>query len=231
MILGENGEKMSKSRGNVVNPDEMIDRYGADALRCYEMFLGDFERNASWSDGGIFGCRKFLDRVWKLQEITNESDEITKSLEKSIHKTIKKVSEDYENLKFNTAIAQLMTLLNEFYSLGEISREDLKIFLILLNPVCPHITEEIFRNLNFKGFIYEQKWPKYDVSKTEDSEIEMPIQVNGKVRATLFINKNDNFEDFKERLYNNENILKHTDGKKIIKEIYIPGKICNIVVK
>ncbi|MBF1307249.1 leucine--tRNA ligase [Parvimonas micra] len=231
MILGENGEKMSKSRGNVVNPDEMIDKYGADALRCYEMFLGDFERSASWSDGGINGCRKFLDRVWKLQEITNSSEEMTKSLEKSIHKTIKKVSEDFESLKFNTAIATLMTLINEFYSTKEISREDLRIFLILLNPVSPHITEEIWQEMNFGGYIFEQTWPKYDEAKTIDSEVEMPIQINGKVRATLMISKDAKFEDFKEALYDNENVKKFTEGKIVVKEIFVPGKICNIVVK
>ena len=142
-------------------------------------------QSASWSDGGINGCRKFLDRVWKLQEITNSSEEMTKSLEKSIHKTIKKVSEDFESLKFNTAIAALMTLINEFYSAKEISREDLRVFLILLNPVSPHITEEIWQEMNFGGYIFEQTWPKYDEAKTIDDEVEMPIQINGKVRTKI----------------------------------------------
>ncbi len=231
MILGENGEKMSKSRGNVINPDEMVDKYGADALRCYEMFLGDFERSASWSDGGINGCRKFLERVWKLQQITDSSNEFTKSLEKSINKTIKKVSEDFENLKFNTAIAQMMTLLNEFYAHGKITRKDLEVFLILLNPVCPHITEEMWQEMNFKGYIFNQSWPQYDEEKIIDTQIEMPIQINGKVRATINIAKNAKFDEIKEDIYENENIKKFISGKNIVKEIFIPGKICNIVVK
>lgn len=231
MILGENGEKMSKSRGNVINPDEMVDKYGADALRCYEMFLGDFERSASWSDGGINGCRKFLERVWKLQQITDSSNEFTKSLEKSINKTIKKVSEDFENLKFNTAIAQMMTLLNEFYAHGKITRKDLEVFLILLNPVCPHITEEMWEEMNFKGYIFNQSWPQYDEEKIIDTQIEMPIQINGKVRATINIAKDAKFDEIKEDIYENENIKKFISGKNIVKEIFIPGKICNIVVK
>lgn len=231
MILGENGEKMSKSRGNVINPDEMVDKYGADALRCYEMFLGDFERSASWSDGGINGCRKFLERVWKLQQITDSSNEFTKSLEKSINKTIKKVSEDFENLKFNTAIAQMMTLLNEFYAHGKITRKDLEVFLILLNPVCPHITEEMWQEMNFKGYIFNQSWTQYDEEKIIDTQIEMPIQINGKVRATINIAKDAKFDEIKEDIYENENIKKFISGKNIVKEIFIPGKICNIVVK
>lgn len=231
MILGENGEKMSKSRGNVINPDEMVDKYGADALRCYEMFLGDFERSASWSDGGINGCRKFLERVWKLQQIIDSSNEFTKSLEKSINKTIKKVSEDFENLKFNTAIAQMMTLLNEFYAHGKITRKDLEVFLILLNPVCPHITEEMWQEMNFEGYIFNQSWPQYDEEKIIDTQIEMPIQINGKVRATINIAKDAKFDEIKEDIYENENIKKFISGKNIVKEIFIPGKICNIVVK
>lgn len=231
MILGENGEKMSKSRGNVINPDEMVDKYGADALRCYEMFLGDFERSASWSDGGINGCRKFLERVWKLQQITDSSNEFTKSLEKSINKTIKKVSEDFENLKFNTAIAQMMTLLNEFYAHGKITRKDLEVFLILLNPVCPHITEEMWQEMNFEGYIFNQSWSQYDEEKIIDTQIEMPIQINGKVRATINIAKDAKFDEIKEDIYENENIKKFISGKNIVKEIFIPGKICNIVVK
>ena len=156
---------------------------------------------------------------------------MTKSLEKSIHKTIKKVSEDFESLKFNTAIAALMTLINEFYSVKEISREDLRIFLILLNPVSPHITEEIWQEMNFGGYIFEQTWPKYDEAKTIDSEVEMPIQINGKVRTTLMISKDAKFEDFKEALYDNENVKKFIEGKTVVKEIFVPGKICNIVVK
>ena len=152
-------------------------------------------------------------------------------MEKSIHKTIKKVSEDFESLKFNTAIAALMTLINEFYSVKEISREDLRIFLILLNPVSPHITEEIWEEMNFGGYIFEQTWPKYDEAKTIDSEVEMPIQINGKVRTTLMIPKDAKFEDFKEVLYDNENVKKFIEGKTVVKEIFVPGKICNIVVK
>ena len=187
MILGGNGEKMSKSRGNVVNPDEIVDQYGADTLRTYEMFIGDFEKNAPWSDNGVKGSRRFLERVWNLQELLTDLEEYTPELEKSIHKTIKKVSEDYEHLKANTAIAALMSLTNEFNSFGKISRKDFRTFLMLLNPVAPHITEELWSANKLGGYLNESKWPIYDKSKTVDDEIEIPVQFNGKVRYTVKI--------------------------------------------
>ncbi len=184
MILGDNNEKMSKSRGNVVNPDDIVRDFGADTLRCYEMFIGDFEKSAPWSENGVKGCRKFLDKVWRTQELV-DGDSNFEKMETLVHQTIKKVSEDYENLKFNTAIAQLMTLLNEFNNLDKISEEQFKIFLILLNPVCPHITEEIWQRMGYEGYVHEASWPEYDESKTILDVIELPIQVNGKLRATV----------------------------------------------
>lgn len=231
MILGGNGEKMSKSRGNVVNPDEIVDQYGADTLRTYEMFIGDFEKNAPWSENGVKGSRRFLERVWNLQELLTDSEEYTTELEKSIHKTIKKVSEDYENLKANTAIAALMSLTNEFNSFGKISRKDFRTFLMLLNPVAPHITEELWDTNKLGGYLNESKWPIYDESKTIDDEIEIPVQFNGKVRYTVKITKNATQDEVKKVVEEDENYKTQIEGKQVVKEIYVPKKIYNIVVK
>ncbi|MDY2986218.1 MAG: leucine--tRNA ligase [Peptoniphilus sp.] len=231
MILGGNGEKMSKSRGNVVNPDEIVDQYGADTLRTYEMFIGDFEKNAPWSENGVKGSRRFLERVWNLQELLTDSEEYTTELEKSIHKTIKKVSEDYENLKANTAIAALMSLTNEFNSFGKISRKDFRTFLMLLNPVAPHITEELWDANKLGGYLNESKWPIYDESKTIDDEIEIPVQFNGKVRYTVKITKNATQDEVKKVVEEDENYKTQIEGKQVVKEIYVPKKIYNIVVK
>ena len=231
MILGPNHEKMSKSRGNVINPDDIIEEYGADTLRCYEMFLGDFEKSAPWSDNGVKGCRRFMERVWNLQNILNDSEEYSKELESNIHKTIKKVSSDYENLKPNTAIAALMSLTNDFNSLGKISRKDLKTLLILLNPVAPHITEEIWEINNLGGVLSDAKWPTYSEEKTIDDVIEMPVQFNGKVRFTIEISKDATKEEANAKACENEAYETYTEGKKIVKEIFVPGKIYNIVVK
>ncbi|QQK07583.1 leucine--tRNA ligase [Miniphocaeibacter halophilus] len=231
MILGDNGEKMSKSRGNVINPDDIIRDFGADTLRTYEMFIGDFEKSVPWSENGVKGCRKFLDRVWKLQDIVVDEGEYSKELESSIHKTIKKVSNDFETLKFNTGIAQLMTLLNDFLANGKISKKDLSTFLILLNPVAPHITEEIWERFKFKGHIYEQQWPEYDEEKTKDEVINLPIQVNGKLRANIEISIDEEEESIFSKAISNESIKKYVEGKDIIKKIYVNGKIYNIVVK
>ncbi|HHX68533.1 MAG TPA: leucine--tRNA ligase, partial [Gallicola sp.] len=227
MILGDNGEKMSKSRGNVINPDDIIRDFGADTLRTYEMFIGDFEKSVPWSENGVKGCRKFLDRVWKLQEIVVDGDEYSKELESAIHKTIKKVSSDFETLKFNTGIAQLMTLLNDFLAKGQITKEDLKTFLILLNPVAPHITEEIWERFNFADHIYQQKWPEYDEEKTKDDVINLPVQVNGKLRANIEISIDEEEESIFNKAIANESIKKHIEGKDIIKKIYVNGKIYN----
>lgn len=229
MILGSNGEKMSKSRGNVVNPDEIIDEFGADTLRTYEMFIGAFDLAASWQDEGVRGCRRFLERVWKLQDIVNDETGYSSDLEATMHKTIKKVSNDFESLKFNTAIAAMMSLINDFTKKGSVTKDELKTFLILLNPVAPHITEEIWSACGYDGFVYQQKWPEYDEAKTVESTIEIAVQVNGKVRVTISVPadgaKDDIIAAAKEEL--GERIA----GKEIVKEIYVPGKIVNIVVK
>ena len=231
MILGDNNEKMSKSRGNVVNPDDIVRDFGADTLRTYEMFIGDFEKSAPWSENGVKGCRRFLERVWKLQEILVGGDDYTKELESSIHKAIKKVTDDFETLKFNTGIATLMSLSNEFNDHGSITKKDLETFLILLNPVAPHITEEIWQEVGLEGFLHDTRWPKYDVAKTKDQVIQMPIQINGKVRGTIEINVDDTQENIKEKALEDENIMRFIEGKTIVKEIFVQGKIYNIVVK
>ncbi len=231
MILGDNNEKMSKSRGNVINPDDIVSDYGADTLRTYEMFIGDFEKSVPWSENGVKGCRRYLERVWKLQDIIVDGEEYTPELESSIHKTIKKVSEDFETLKYNTGIATLMALLNEFNDYGKINKKDLETYLILLNPVAPHITEEIWDILGYKGYLHQSTWPVYDEAKTKDSIIEMPIQVNGKVRATIEISVDATKEQIKEKAIADENISKFLDGKTVVKEIFVPGRIYNIVIK
>lgn len=231
MILGENSEKMSKSRGNVVNPDDIIEEYGADTLRVYEMFIGDFEKSVPWSQNGIKGCRRFLDRSWKLQSILVDGDTLSKDLESTIHKTIKKVSEDFENLKFNTAIAALMSLINDFNSKGSINKAEFKIFLTLLNPIAPHITEELWEINGYEGMVTDQAWPLWDEAKTKDDTIEMAVQINGKVRGTIVIAADASKEDAKEKAMADEKIAAFINGKSIVKEIYVPGKIFNIVVK
>ena len=230
MILGDNNEKMSKSRGNVVNPDDIVRDFGADTLRCYEMFIGDFEKSAPWSENGVKGCRKFLDKVWRTQELV-DGDSNFEKMETLIHQTIKKVSEDYENLKFNTAIAQLMTLLNEFNNLDKISKEQFKIFLILLNPVCPHITEEIWQRMGYEGYVHESSWPEYDESKTILDVIELPIQVNGKLRATVEINREASEDEVYEKAVKDDVVAKYLEGKNVVKKIYVKGRIFNIIVK
>jgi len=231
MILGENNDKMSKSRGNVVNPDDIVNEFGADTLRTYEMFIGDFEKAVPWSENGVKGCRRFLDRVWRLQDMVVEDNGYSKELESSIHKTIKKVSDDYENLKFNTAIAALMSLVNEFNSQGNLTKDDFKTFITLLNPVAPHITEEIWENLGLEGKLYNTTWPSYDEAKTKDESIEMPIQINGKVRGKIGINISDTQDEVREKVLSDPNINKYIEGKNIAKEIFVAGKIYNIVVK
>ncbi|MDU4019126.1 MAG: leucine--tRNA ligase [Finegoldia magna] len=230
MILGDNNEKMSKSRGNVVNPDDIVRDFGADTLRCYEMFIGDFEKSAPWSENGVKGCRKFLDKVWRTQELVDEDSNFEK-METLTHQTIKKVSEDYENLKFNTAIAQLMTLLNEFNNLDKISNEQYKIFLILLNPVCPHITEEIWQRMGYEGYVHEASWPEYDESKTILDVIELPIQVNGKLRTTVEIGREASENEVFEKAIKDDVVAKYLENKNVVKKIYVKGRIFNIIVK
>ena len=228
MILGSNGEKMSKSRGNVVNPDDIVREYGADTLRTYEMFIGAFDLSASWQDEGVKGCRRFLDRVWKLQDILVDGDAYSADLETKMHQTIKKVSSDYENLKFNTAIAAMMSLLNEFYKKNEINKAEYKTLITLLNPVAPHITEEIWQILGGEGRLYQVAWPTYEEAKTVESTVEIMVQVNGKNRATISIDK----EDPKDQVISvaKEAIADKLNGT-IVKEIYVPGRLVNIVIK
>ncbi len=231
MILGENNEKMSKSRGNVVNPDDIITRYGADTLRTYEMFIGAFELAASWSENGVAGCRRFLERVWKLQDMLTEQKGYTPELETAIHKTIKKVSYDFEQLKYNTAIAAMMSLVNEFYRFGKLTKDDFRTLLILLNPVAPHITEELWEAVGFTGKLYEASWVEWDEAKTVDETIEIAVQINGKVKATIAVGIDEKQEDIKPRVWQIPQVAAMAEGKTVVKEIYVSGRIYNIVIK
>ena len=228
MILGENGEKMSKSRGNVVNPDDIVREYGADTLRTYEMFIGAFDLSASWSEDGVKGCRRFLERIWKLQDIMTNEEGYSSDLETKMHQTIKKVSSDYENLKYNTAIAAMMALLNDFTKKGSITKGEYQTLLILLNPVAPHITEELWQIIGGSGYVYEQTWPEYEEAKTVENTVEIAVQINGKTKGTLAIGREDAKEDVIAKA--KESIADKLTGN-IVKEIYVPGRIVNIVMK
>ena len=232
MILGENGEKMSKSRGNVVNPDDIVQQYGADTMRLYEMFIGDFEKAAPWNDKGIKGCRRFVERYYNLQEKLIDGDKVRPELECSIHKTIKKVSEDIENIKFNTAIASLMALMNDINAVGSINKKEYAIFSILLNPFAPHVTEEIWSTCNLgEGMVVDQSWPEYDESKCKANEIEIAVQVNGKIKTKLMIPAEAEQAEVIALAKADENVKKSVEGMNIIKEIYVKGRLVNIVVK
>lgn len=232
MILGENGEKMSKSRGNVVNPDEIVDEYGADTMRLYEMFIGDFEKAAPWSKASIRGCRRFVERYWNLQSVLIDGDKIRPELEGAFNKAIKKVGEDIENIKFNTAIATLMALINDISNVKSINREELRIFSILLNPFAPHVTEEVYEACKLgNGILAEAEWPEYDESKCIDESVEIVVQVNGKIKAKLNIPVDADKDAVLDLAKNDENVKKAIDGMKIIKEIVVPKKLVNLVVK
>ena len=228
MILGENGEKMSKSRGNVVNPDDIVDVYGADTLRTYEMFIGAFDLAASWSEDGVKGCRRFLDRVWKLQDSVTDEKGYSKDMETKMHQVIKKVSNDFENLKYNTAIAAMMALINDFYKKGSVTADEFKTLLILLNPVAPHITEELWSVKNYGGYVYQQTWPEFDEAKTVESTVEIAVQINGKTKATLAIGKEDPKDEV---IAKAKEVIADKLTGNVIKEIYVPGRIVNIVMK
>ena len=228
MTLGENGEKMSKSRGNVVNPDDIVDVYGADTLRTYEMFIGAFDLAASWSEDGVKGCRRFLDRVWKLQDSVTDEKGYSKDMETKMHQVIKKVSNDFENLKYNTAIAAMMALLNDFYKKGSVTADEFKTLLILLNPVAPHITEELWSVKNYGGYVYQQTWPEFDEAKTVESTVEIAVQINGKTKATLAIGKEDPKDEV---IAKAKEVIADKLTGNVIKEIYVPGRIVNIVMK
>ncbi len=231
MILGENNEKMSKSRGNVVNPDEVVDEFGADAFRTYEMFIGAFDQSTPWSQQGLKGCYKFMERVWNLQEYLTDGDEYSSELEKAMHKAIKKVSEDYERMKFNTAIATLMSLVNDFYKIGRVTKGEFMTLLKLLSPVAPHITEELWEMYGGEGLLSISEWPTFDEEKTKDDEIEIVLQINGKVRDKLVIPAGLSKEETEEAAKKTEKFLAFTEGKEIVKVITVPGKLVNVVVK
>ena len=231
MILGENGEKMSKSKGNVINPDDMVNNYGADALRCYEMFIAEYGADAAWSENGLKGCKKFLDRIYRLSEKVVEKDEYTKSLETKINQTIKKVTEDLENMKYNTAVSALMILLNELETLNEVTAKDYRTLLLLLNPIAPHITEELNEICGLGAPLCESSWPTYDESKLEDDSFEMVVQVNGKVRGKVTVSTTLSKEEMISKAKEIENVAKFIGDKEIIKEIVVPKKMVNFVIK
>ena len=228
MILGQNGEKMSKSRGNVVNPDEIVDQYGADTMRLYEMFIGDFEKAAPWNSDSIKGCKRFVERFWNLQEIVKDGNEYSPQLEALMHKTIKKVSEDIDNLKCNTAIASMMTLVNEMYAKG-VNKAELRDLTIILNPFAPHVTEEMWQIMNFGGAVHDAQWPSFDESKTQENDVEIALQVKGKVRSRIVVPVDISKEDAIALAKKDEKIAAEIAGKEIKKEIYVPGKLVNIV--
>ncbi len=231
MILGTNGEKMSKSRGNVVNPDEIVDDIGADAFRMYEMFMGAFDQAIPWSTNGAKGCKKFLDRVWRLQEMLSDQKGYSKELNPLLHSTIKKVGIDYENMKFNTAIAAMMAFVNEVYQVGRITRDELKTLLLLLYPVAPHIAEEMYEHLGYEGGISLVAWPEYDESAMEKDEYEIAIQINGKVRGRMVIPANMSKDEAEKELPLKEEVIELLKGQKVIKAIFVPNRLINIIAK
>ena len=229
MILGTNGEKMSKSKGNVINPDDIVNEFGADTFRIYEMFMGPFDQVAAWSMESIRGCGKFLDRVWNMQNMLVDGDNYSKETEKMMHKAIKKVSQDIEDMKFNTSVSTFMTMVNEFYKIGKVNKAEFKTFLTLLNPFAPHITEELNKIAGFDADISTYSWPEYDEAKTVDDEITLPIQFNGKLKATITISVDEDESSVKEKVHNA--IDSKLDSKTIVKEIYVKNRIYNVVVK
>ena len=231
MILGENNEKMSKSKGNVVNPDDMVANYGADALRTYEMFIGDYPKDAAWSENGLKGCKKFLERVDRIKGKLTCGEEYSKNLESLMHKTIKKVTNDLLSMKYNTAVSALMILLNAMEKEESITHKDYRTLLALLNPIAPHITEELNEECKLGEEFAVSAWPEYDENKTTDSEFEIGVQVNGKLRGSVLISEDDSEEEIKTKALNNENVKKYTDGLNIVKVIVVPKRIVSVVVK
>ena len=231
MILGENNEKMSKSRGNVVNPDEVVDEFGADAFRTYEMFIGAFDQSTPWSQKGLKGCYKFMERVWNLQNMITDDEGISEELEKNIHKTLKKVGDDYERMKFNTGIATLMSLVNDFYRVEKVTKGEYRILLTLLNPVAPHMTEELWEQYGTGGLLSVHPWPEYDEEKTVDDEIEIVVQINGKIREKMMIVADLDKAGTEEAVMSADSVKALIDGKTVVKVISVPGKLVNIVVK
>ncbi len=231
LILGPDGDKMSKSKGNVVDPNDVVDEFGADVLRTYVLFMGDYEKAAPWSENSVKGCKRFIDRVWGLQDIVSDKTGFSKKLESSFHKTIKKVSSDIEGLKFNTAIAAMMTLLNEIYAAGSITRDELRTFLLLLNPFAPHVTEEINELLSLGSMLAVSEWPSFDESKCADDTVEIAVQVNGKLRGRISVPADISEEDAISLAKNEEKVAAEIEGRNIIKELYVKGRLVNIVAK
>ncbi len=231
MILGANGEKMSKSRGNVVNPDDMVNQYGADAFRTYEMFMGAFDQPIPWSTQGVAGCRRFLDRVWRLQQLISPEEGYRPSMVGRMHRAIRKVSEDFEAMKFNTAIAAMMELVNAFYGENSVTREEYKTLLMLLSPVAPHICEEIWERLGGEGMVCQQSWPEYDPALCVEDEVEIPVQVNGKIRARMTVSRSASQDEVRDKALAEPRVADSMAGKTMVKCIVVPGKIVNIVVK
>lgn len=231
LILGPDGEKMSKSRGNVVDPNDVVDEYGADVLRLYVLFMGDYEKAAPWSESSVKGCKRFVDRIWALQDKVVDSDEYSDKLRSLMYKTIKKVSDDIESMKFNTAIAAMMTLLNEIYNVGSITKKEFRDLLIILNPFAPHVTEELYQMIGCEGVLDEQEWVTYDEALCKDDTIEIVCQINGKVKSKLTIPTDAAKDDVIALAKADEAIVKATEGKNIVKEIYVPNKLVNLVVK
>lgn len=231
MILGENGEKMSKSRGNVVNPDDIVNEYGADTMRLYEMFIGDFEKSAPWSPKSIRGCKRFLERVCSLTDIINDSNEYSKNLETHFNRAVKKVTEDIDALKMNTAIATLMSLINDIYAEGSITKKEFKVFITLLNPFAPHLTEELWQRAGFEGMLNKTEWPSFDPDKCTDKSVEIVAQVNGKIKCKLNVDTDISADDALSLAKAQPAVIEAMSGKTVIKELYVPKKLVNIVVK
>ena len=231
LILGPDGVKMSKSRGNVIDPNEVVEAMGADVLRTYVLFMGDYEQAAPWSEDSVKGCKRFVDRIWNLLDIVTDGDEYSKELSSSMHKTIKKVSEDIEQMKFNTAIAALMTLLNQIYSKGSINKAELKSLILLINPFAPHVTEEMWEVMNFGGAVTDQSWPEFDEAKCVDATVEIAVQVNGKIKARIDVATDISSEDAIAAAKEVDAVKELIDGKTVVKELYVKGKLVNIVVK
>ena len=231
LILGPDGVKMSKSRGNVIDPNEVVDSMGADVLRTYVLFMGDYEQAAPWSEDSVKGCKRFVDRIWNLLDIEKDGDEYSAELMSSMHKTVKKVSEDIEAMKFNTAIAALMTLLNQIYSVGSINKAELKTLLLLVNPFAPHVTEEMWEKMSFGGAVTDQSWPEFDEAKCVDATVEIAVQVNGKIKARINVATEISNEDAIAAAKEVDAVKEIIDGKQVVKELYVKGKLVNIVVK
>ncbi len=231
LILGPDGQKMSKSRGNVVDPNDVVEEYGADTLRLYVLFMGDYEQAAPWSENSMKGCARFLDRVWKLSEKVVDGNEYSDKLRSAMHKTIRKVSEDIENLRFNTAIAAMMGLINQIDEVGSVTRAEYRDLLIMLNPFAPHITEELYETMGFGGLLNEQKWVEYDEALCVDNTVEIVVQINGKVKARFDAPVNSDKDTLEQMAFQHPDVIKHTEGKTIVKKIAVPNKLVNIVVK